>query len=392
MNYNPGEIPDHVLDLLALRGTGKIDLEQAVQLDQWIKDHPEMIVECKLFTEQMQKHLWAHLSNDVDLKIAWQQITGVQKETQTQKPAIFRWIAAAAIFILLVAAAWYLVQTFEQKEETTLADQPALNRSNQAVLILSDGREHVLGSEKQTELHEQGGVQITDNPGEILAYNTDEHNDAQPVINRLKIPAGARYQLQLSDGTHVWLNAVTEIEYPVVFGNDERRIKLSGEAYFDVHTDPSKPFIIVATGYEIRVTGTSFNVSSYQNDPFMQTTLVEGQVEVTDRNGTKISLAPGQMITVDNKGQSHTVDEVDTRFYTSWKEGILYFNKVTLYDLSVKLGRWYDADFQFADQGKKNLVYSGAMENSRDIRFLLDLIEQTADVHFTIDEKTVMVK
>ncbi|MCB2219496.1 MAG: FecR domain-containing protein [Bacteroidetes bacterium] len=391
MKTNPGEIPDHILDLLALSGTGKIGPDQASQLDEWIKAHPETEQEYKLFIEQMQKHYWAHLSNEVELKSAWQKITD-RKETKTHKPAIFRWIAAAAIFILLIAAAWYLVLTFEQKEQTNLADQPALNRSNQAVLVLSDGREHVLGSEKATELHEQGGVHITDNPGEILAYNTEEHDGIEPVMNRLKIPAGARYQLQLSDGTHVWLNAVTEIEYPVAFGNDERRIRLSGEAYFDVHTDPSKPFIIEANGYEIRVTGTSFNVSSYQNDPFMQTTLVVGQVEVTDRNGTKISLAPGQMVTVDNKGQSHTVKKVDTRFYTSWKEGILYFNKVTLYDLSVKLGRWYDADFQFADPQKRNLVYSGAMENSRDIRFLLNLIEQTADVKFSVDGHTVTVQ
>ena len=389
---NRTELPDHILELIAGKASRNLTREEERQLDNWLGQHPGIKDDADIFYKQMQRHRLLRDAETIDRQAAWEKIK--QQTRPRVKPfrMYVRWVAIAAMFVLVVASAWYLVLYFQADEPELVESAEPLTRSNEAMLVLSNGEKVVLDAGQKKVLQEEGGIRITNDPGEVLAYDKSESKIAAPVYNTLIVPAGARYQLQLSDGTHVWMNAISEIEYPVTFAETERRIRLTGEAYFDVEKNPGRPFIIETNGYEIRVLGTSFNVTSYQNDPYMQTTLVSGMVEVTGMNGEKVSLSPGEMVMIDNISQEQLVEEVDTRLYTSWKEGVLYFNKVTLYDLSVKLGRWYDADFVFENPGKRGLIYSGAMENSRDLAFLLDLIEQTAEVNFIIEGKTVRVE
>jgi ferric-dicitrate binding protein FerR (iron transport regulator) len=392
MKNNRDSIPDEILELIARKAANTISPKEDSQLVHWLERNPEMRNQYVHFLVRMQKFNWLYRSKTLDHKSAWDKINKSIYPQFKVRNLYLKWIAAAAIFVLFIAAAWYLVLNFQSNEPIISESAGQLKRTNQAILVLSDGEEFLLNEKTKTNLKEDGGIHITNKPGEILAYGKAEKESAKLTYHKLIIPPGARYQLQLSDGTQVWMNAASEIQYPVVFGNDERRIVLSGEAYFEVKEDSKRPFIIESNGYEIRVLGTSFNVSTYQNDTFMQTTLVNGEVEVTRRDGKKVMLEPGQMVLIDNDSQSQIVEDVDTRFYTSWKEGILYFNKVSLFDLSVKLGRWYDADFEFLNHQKKSLIYSGAMENSRNIGFILDLISQTADVSFSIEGKKVTVE
>jgi ferric-dicitrate binding protein FerR (iron transport regulator) len=178
----------------------------------------------------------------------------------------------------------------------------------------------------------------------------------------------------------------------VAFGPGERTVKLVGEAYFDVASDPDRPFVIETNGYSITALGTAFNVSTYTDDTFLETTLVEGTVEVEARQGEIISLNPGQSMRIEHESQEYELQDVDTRFYTSWKDGVLHFNKVFLSELCVKLERWYDAEILFSDPEKGKLVYSGALENSRSLEYLLNLIEQTADVRFVMEKSTIRVE
>jgi len=392
MKNNQDSIPDDILDLIARKAVKSTTPEENSQLSAWIQEHPELEKECDHFLEQIQKLHWLHKTNAIDQKSAWEKINYHITTQHKVRNLYLKWIAAAAIFVLFIAAAWYLVLNFQSNEPIISESTVQLERTNQAILVLSDGEEFLLNEKTETNLEEGGGIHITNKPGEILAYEKTDKESAGLSFHKLIIPPGARYQLQLSDGTQVWMNAASEIEYPVTFGNEERRIVLSGEAYFEVTEDTKRPFFIEANGYEIRVLGTSFNVSTYRTDSYMQTTLVTGKVEVTGRNGKKLNLEPGQMVMIDNESQSQTIENVDTRFYTSWRDGILYFNKVSLYDLSIKLERWYDADFEFINPEKKWLIYSGAMENSRNIEFLLDLISQTADVSFSIKGRKVTVE
>jgi transmembrane sensor len=305
---------------------------------------------------------------------------------------MYRYLAYAAISLMLLGLGWYLYTLGQKEEVPAMSEMQPIERHNKAMLILSDGSSLLLDSPDNTELADANGVVIKNNPGEHLQYQHDETHSNLHKKNRLIVPAGARYQVQLSDGTTVWMNSMSALEYPVVFASNERRLKLTGEAYFEVKHNADAAFIIEANGYEIRVTGTSLNVSAYEADGFMHTTLVNGTVSVQSRAGHWQNLKPGQMALINHESQEILIEEVDTRYYTSWRGGILYFNKISLKELATKLERWYDVEIRFANDKTMGLLFSGAMENSRNIEFLLALIGEASRVEFEINDKKILVK
>jgi len=385
-------IPDDILELLAGSACGTLPENKKKQLLGWLSDHPQLSNECDEFRDRVKKTYLLHLKKELNHNQAWNRIHKQIHPNSKTRSFIIKFLPYAAIFVMLGGLVWYLYHSFEKKAESIDIVNQLPERTHQAILIQSNGKQIDLNNPNQINLMEKGDINITNKPGEILAYDTGDVNPDEVGMNKMIVPAGARYQLQLSDGTMVWMNSASEIEYPVSFGKNERRIRLEGEAYFEVKSDSQHPFIISTNGYEITVSGTAFNVSTYKSDSFMETTLVEGKVEVTGRDGKSVNLAPGQMVKIVHEDQSLLVSEVDTRFYTSWKDGVLHFNKVSLYELTVKLERWYNVNIEFSDKGKMNLLYSGAMENSRNIEFLFDLIEQTADVNFVVEENTIRVE
>lgn len=390
----PIAIPDEVLDLLAKKALGKISQSETEDLQQWLDNNTNRLDECRRFADQVKKHYWTYLSKNI--KAEPQLIASIlqSRATRIKKHKLtYRLLAYAATLFLLVGLGWYLNSFYKQKPNVaTLAEVTSTERHHKAILVLSDGNSLELDHAASQKMPDEAGVKITNTPGELLRYEQADNALSTQKSNRLIVPAGARYQLQLADGTKVWMNAMSELEYPVAFSDDVRRVRLSGEAYFEVQPDENKAFIIEANGNTINVLGTSFNVSAYSEDGFVQTTLVTGAVAIENRQGERHSLQPGQMAMIDNNSQQVLIDKVDTRLYTSWREGILHFNKISLSDLAVKLERWYDVEIHFANDEAAKLLFSGAMENSRDISFLLHLIGEAAQVEFEIKGKQVIVQ
>ncbi len=389
----PIAIPEEVLDLLAKKALGKLTQSEAEALQRWLDKHITHHEECQRFMDQVKKHYWTYLSNNIKEE---PQLAAAILRSKTARPKklklTYTILAYAAMLLLLAGFGWYLNSFYKQKPETTTMAQAApTERHHKAILVLSDGNSLNLDHTGKLKLSAESGVKITNTPGKLLRYEQDDNSLNTHKLNRLIVPAGARYQLQLADGTKVWMNAMSELEYPVAFADDVRRVKLSGEAYFEVHPDKNKAFIIEANGNNINVLGTSFNVSAYSDDGFVQTTLVTGAVSIESRQGKVHTLLPGQMSMIDNNNHQVLINEVDTRLYTSWREGVLHFNKISLSDLAVKLERWYDVEIHFANEKSANLLFSGAMENSRDISFLLRLIGDAAQVEFEIKDKQVIV-
>lgn len=390
----PHPIPDQILHFLTQNALGRLKKSDQRLLEQWMEQNPERIDECNAFRDQVKKYYWLYLSENIKepQDIIDRSILNLKPESKTRKLAL-RLFPYAATLLVLAGFAWYLFNLASDKETAiTQTETTVPERHNKAVLVLSDGNSLVLDNPESAEIPEESGVHITNQPGEFLRYEQDEAGSDIPRMNRLIVPAGARYQLQLADGTKVWMNAQSELQYPVTFTSNSRRVILSGEAYFEVHSDASAPFIIEANGYEISVTGTAFNISAYADDGFMQTTLVSGALEVSSREGLAYKLNPGQMAMINNQSQEADIEYVDTRLFTSWRDGVLHFNKISLKDLATKLERWYDVEIQFANDHIADLLFSGAMENSRDIGFLLDLIGKAANVEFEIDKKQITVK
>jgi ferric-dicitrate binding protein FerR (iron transport regulator) len=344
--------------------------------------------------DQVKKYHWLYLSENIKepQDIIDRLILRHKPKSKTRKLAL-RLLPYAATLLVLAGFAWYLFNLTSDKEPAiTQTEDKVPERHNRAVLVLSDGKSLVLDNPESAEMPEENGVRITNQPGEFLRYEQDKAGSDSPRMNRLIVPAGARYQLQLADGTKVWMNAQSELEYPVTFSSNSRKVILSGEAYFEVHANASAPFIIEANGYEISVTGTAFNISAYADDGFMQTTLISGALEVSSREGSAYRLYPGQMAMINHQNQEAEIKYVDTRLFTSWREGVLHFNKISLKDLATRLERWYDVEIHFANDHTADLVFSGAMENSRDIGFLLNLIGKAANVEFEINKNQITVK
>lgn len=393
MNKNTGldNIPDEILDLISKEATNSLSIEDKKELFSWIDSNPHLKNQYDEFLDQMKKHHLIYHANQTDSDKAWKQINKSLKPSSKTKTLYLRIGAIAASLLVLIAIGWILNDSLLNKTET-VAEIHQVERSNEAVLVLSNGEQLNLNDSEQEIPEDNKHISIVNTPGEVLSYETKGEKPEQLSYNKLIVPMGARYQLQLSDGTKVWLNSDSEIEYPIAFGDNERKVKIKGEVYFEVKTDIERPFLISINSYEVKALGTAFNISSYDEDSFFQTTLVEGKVEVTNWLGEKIMLDPGQMLNIEHKKQTLELRNVDTRFYTSWKDGILHFNKVTLSELMVKLERWYNVSIDFENEEKKGLIYSGAMENSRNIEFLLNLIEKTADVQFELNEKQIVVK
>lgn len=387
-------IPDEVLHWLTLKAVGKLGETESEKLNRWMHENPEAGDDCASFTDKVKKTQWTYLSNNIaDPKMLVENLLPVKTDNRTGNRRIFHYLAYAASLLILAGFLWYFLYQSEKTEiVTTQHEAPALERQNRALLVLSDGTSLELDKSGSTEMTGEGGVKITNLPGEILRYEQEAGSDDQTRMNRLIVPAGARYQLQLSDGTKVWMNSESELEYPVSFAANHRSVKLSGEAFFEVKENKNAPFKIEANGYEVVVYGTSLNISAYANDSFIQTTLVTGALEVNSREGDTFRLDPGQMAMISHNDQKTSISNVDTKLYTSWRDGILYFHRISLKELAIKLERWYDVEILFESEQKSGLLFSGAMENSRDIRFLLKLIGQAANVEFEIDEKQIYVK
>lgn len=386
-------IPDTILELLALKAGGRLSPARDKTLDTWISQNPGYQEDCDELLAQFQKLYYLHLNQQVDQEKGWQTIRQKTGRSSNITHLARQWAKIAAIALALLGIGWAISSTLKKAEITKpIASAPPIERGNKAVLILSDGHQLVLGNTGDTLLQETGGVNIHNKAGEMLAYGSTGNPVKAQAMNTLIIPAGARYQLQLSDGTRVWMNSASQLEYPVAFAQGERKVKLTGEAFFEVSKDAARPFIIEANGCEVKVLGTSFNVSAYATDEFMETTLVKGSVKITNKNGEMVKLEPDQMLRINNQNQTSDLEKVDTRFYTSWKDGILYFDNLPMDELAKRLERWYDVKILFSNEKTKQLRFSGAMENSRNIQFLLNLISQTTNIKFNQHEKTITVE
>lgn len=387
-------VPDYILNLLSKHALGNLRRSDQQVLEQWMTQHPDKLNECNEFRDRVKKLYWIYLSentkepSDVINNISLKRTSGF---IQTRR--LYNLLIYAATIMVLAGFAWYFIHLVSIKKAINHHSEIIVfERHNKAVLVLSDGSSLVLDSPESSDMPNEEGVHITNLPGKILQYKQQEVVDNKQPMNRLIVPAGARYELQLADGTHVWMNAKSELEYPVAFASSQRRVILSGEAYFDVQSDVSSPFIIETNGYEIVVTGTTFNVSAYAEDGYIQTTLVSGTLEVNSREGVAHKLNPGQMAVIHHKSQEVEIEFVDTRLFTSWREGVLHFNKISLRELATRLERWYDVQIIFENKKAADFIFSGAMENSRDINFLLNLIGRAANVEFETEEKQIIVK
>ncbi len=270
-----------------------------------------------------------------------------------------------------------MVQTPAQKKRPNIQAVPA---SNKVLLTMSDGQDVELDNNEAGNLADQGSSTLFFRDGKLV-YRANTANNETILYNTVTTPAGTNYQVQLPDGSEVWLNAASSIHFPTAFTGPDRSVDITGEAYFEVAKNATKPFIVHVQGAEIRVAGTHFNVMAYANETAIKTTLLEGAV--TFVNGDrKCLLKPGQQGQLVKGGSIKLVSDIDVAKIVAWKNGLFDFDGADIEMVARQLSRWYNVEMVF-NNTIHNRFY-GKIPNSTPLGDVLKALELTGKVRFTI--------
>jgi ferric-dicitrate binding protein FerR (iron transport regulator) len=305
----------------------------------------------------------------------------------------FRYSAAAAFFGTIITIALLTYKSgqpgmFAKKDQHLHAIRPA---QFGATLTLADGNTLALDSAANGLIAHQNGASITKSNGAIT-YEQAAAAVNKEVINQVATQRGNHYQLVLSDGTKVWLNAASSIRFPANFSPTERKVEVKGEAYFEVASNPNKPFrvkILSAKGKsEVEVLGTHFNVHAYDDESTAKTTLLEGRIRVVNGNASKL-LVPGQQAIMGNTEQIDINNNVDPDQVMSWINGVFIFNHEDIRVIMQQISRWYDVEVVY-NNTHAGETFSGVVSRDSDVTQVLKIMEANG-LKFKIENKTIII-
>lgn len=366
---------------------GGTTLEEMCFLEDWILNNQQEYIDAvKVHFSTLES------KQDIDADLAYQKFIKKINEVKVvpiakPKPA-YKILKYAAVFIGVSISSFLVYQNF-YKQDLGLSVTKAV-AYDKATLVLADGTEVVLDEHQNEEIKTDAGVKIV-NKTKVLKFSaTNTVADVtEETYNTLYVPNGEIYQIELPDGSKVWLNSATSLRFPTQFVGNQRVVFIGGEAYFEIQKDKKKPFIVKTQTADITVLGTHFNVSSYSEDGFFATTLLEGSVKLSASNKgvAAVILKPGQKGSLaKNSNSSININEVDVYQETAWKDGKFFFEKEKLGTIISKLNRWYNADFKFEDPSVANYTFTGVARKDQPIEYLLDLISKTSNVKFEISK------
>ena len=318
----------------------------------------------------------------IDKRKAWNQVRPARKISLIRTLLKF-----AAIMILPLSLGVFLLIRENKQEKVVYAEVPVQPGRKQAVLTLSSGQQVML-ADTIVHVNEKGMV-ISNFPDKELVYKImNDTMKTETIYNTVTVPRGGEYKLVLADGTIVWLNSDSHIRYPVTFSGNTRQVELEGEAYFEVAKDVEKPFIVRMNEYNVRVTGTQFNVRNYLNES-LATTLVEGGVQI-ERKGKVDRFRPGQQAVLENNEIRIRVVNVEEQ--VAWRHGAFGFTQCRLENIMEELARWYDVDVFYMNQQVKDYHFSAWFKRSSSINEVINILEKTKKISLDLKGRILTVK
>ena len=329
--------------------------------------------------------------NILNLKISQQNEAELGKNKQ-RRLIPFRWLAgAAALLFIALGAGWLFLHEDKKEGKQNTYSHNIRPGGNRATLTLSNGKKLILTDALNGQLANESGVQVNKTKqGEIVYMITSRKNSAQQALpyNTLTTKRGEQFQVVLPDGSHVWLDAVSSLRYPVAFSGNERKVELTGQGYFEVTHNAAMPFIVKTAKTEVQVLGTHFNVSAYDDASDDKTTLLEGSVKVKSSNSTAL-LKPGDQAVSDNNGHLNISHDVDVEQETAWKNGLFIFKGAGIQEIMAKASRWYDIDVIYKGNIPKKRL-NGRMSREVDISELLGIL-QFEGIKFRMEGKNLVI-
>ena len=358
------------------------------EVTAWLKekDHVELLDEIAAIRQKLSRQSYGESGEEEFLYL--------EKSIYDRKSRrmTLRWSIAASIILLVGLFVGRTINGVRDiHEEQELAKSVMQPGTSKAILMMADGKEVVLeqGQNLNILLNERVRV-ATSSQG--IVYEEHGKGMVTEEYNKLTTPVGGEYSLVLSDGTKVFLNADSELKYPVEFSDGKRIVDLKGEAYFEVHKDSLRPFVVRMNGAEVTVLGTSFNVNTYGDDGQIYTTLVNGSVRVSSvKNGQAEVLKPGMQSVMDVQSGQLTVREVDVEPYVAWREGRFVFRTMTLDLIMRQLQRWYDFEVFYQNPELKDYEFRGVIKRDMDLDKVLSVIKVTTNVDFEVKGKVITI-
>jgi transmembrane sensor len=302
--------------------------------------------------------------------------------------------AAASILLFLTIGGYFLLHKQPQQHLSQNQVHDIAPGGNKTILTLANGKKIILNIAHNGFLAEQGGSAVNKTADGAIVYKDADSNRAQNpeliTYNAIAIPRGGEYQLVvLPDGSKVWVNSASSLRYPTAFTGNERKVELIGEAYFEVAHNPAKPFRVVSKGQTVEVLGTHFNINSYDDEPVIKTTLLEGKVKVTatSNNVVKI-LLPGEQAALN--ANSFIINTVDTEEAVAWKNGQFMFNNDNITYIMRTISRWYNVEIDYSGPVPGNGFYGG-VSRFKNVSEVLNILQLTGKVHFKIEGRKITV-
>ena len=371
---------EEIKERLLLYLQGELEEEERQEVIRWINenaDHWKMYLEIR---RQYYFTRWCFQESELDVDAVRDKL---RKKWRKPRSLWKRYVAAAASVAVIVGSVFMLERENVKEPEKVVSGKP------QAVLVLSSGERIGLTKESACIVEQDSSVVKVDTAGRIeYVRNT---TDTSEIFNKILVPRGGEYVVTLSDGTKVWLDAESELEYPVKFVSNGREVKLKGRAYFEVKKDIDRPFSVSAGEFRLRVYGTEFNMDVYQGDS-VRVVLVNGMVGFKANAATpEYHLKPGQLGNANMLTGKVEICDVDSYPYVAWKNREIVFADERLETILDELSRWYDVSCFYSQERLKNIRYSLDVERYDDVSGVLNKLEKTGLVRFHVVGKSITV-
>lgn len=383
---------EHIARLIFLHIQGMTDNVQEKELNEWRSVSPrhEELFQRMLSSEHVEKSISRFVKTEEEEERGWWQLQ--QRARSGRSVRKIKWFpyAAAIVLILSVGGVFYFSGDKEQTEILPIAKNEVQVPGSRAVLILPDGRKVDLENEVlRSDLAQSDSLLLVS--ARSLKYRDIDSPDTTEIFHTLEIPRGGEYLLTLSDGTMIYLNSESTLSFPVKFQGKERKVYLTGEAYFKVAKNTEHPFVVTAGELEVLVTGTTFGVRAYKDEKDIQTTLESGRVTVRVE-GKSVKLVPNKQVLFNKSTMGLEVRDVDVDLYLAWADGRLVYDNCPLEKILTDLGRWYNIDVFYSRDELRSYQFSLNMKKHEEFTQVLELIGKTGEVQFEIKDNTVIVK
>lgn len=363
----------------------ELEEEKEKEVEEWLTVSEQ---HRKIYRQICRAVLWIRWSRKEQLineQVAFSRL----KHKQFQ-PFLYHWRYAAALAILTILVAGGLLWKHElQPSVVNVAE--ILPGTPKARLTLSTGEQIDLTRKKAVVTEQNGSIVKWDTSGKIHYQRSIQENEQTLIYNRIEVPRCGEFQITLSDGTRVWLNAATELEYPVEFAADIREVKLQGEAYFKVTKETDRPFIVRTGNYRLQVYGTEFNLNTY-TPTRIEAVLVQGSIGFqANIDAKEMKLKPNQVGIANPENGNMQIYDTDIYPYIAWKNNDMVFVNERLESIMQKVERWYDVEVVFGKAELKERRFYGDIKRYADIRELLTYLEQTSRIRFKLEERTIVI-